>query len=217
MRCASLVFVLWSISHHLRFLFGLLCKGGRVYDGRTRVRHDGLLEWMESLSCIAIHWMIRALPFVYLPSWWQAIVISLIFEMSSSVWFSLQFAVNHETLENVLSDSTGHLSTVFVDSNAHRDFGAHQVITSHNYSVGRWFALQLSGGLNYQIEHHLYPSVHNRHYPALSNIVRETAKEFNLPYNASDTFWVGVQKHAKLLYVMGKYDDSDTILTHFRN
>jgi len=211
----AFVFVPWTVSHNIKFFVGLFLNEGKVYEGIVQCRHDTVFEWMESISCIVIQWIIRLLPFLCLPTWWQAIAISLIFELSSSVWFSLQFAVNHETLESVYNGSAGHHNEVFTELNLHRDFGAHQVITSHNYSVGKWTALHVSGGLNYQIEHHLFPSVHNRHYPALSKIVRETAKEFNLPYNASDTFWVGLRKHAKLLYVMGRYDESRDILGHF--
>ena len=75
----------------------------------------------------------------------------------NSVWFSLQFAVNHEIEEACnFSASVKEMDSV----NADRDWGAHQVLTSHNYSIDSWLPLHLSGGLNYQIEHHLFPSVH---------------------------------------------------------
>jgi len=202
----AFVFVPWTLSHNIKFMVGVFLNQGRVYEGMVQCRHNSVRDWMESVSCIAIQWFIRLLPFWCLSSWWNAVVISCIFEMSSSVWFSLQFAVNHETLESVYNECAGHHNEVFSDFNGHRDFGAHQVMTSHNYSVGKWMALQVSGGLNYQIEHHLYPSVHNKHYPALSKIVQETAAEFDLPYHASSSFWVGVRKHAQLLYIMGNYD-----------
>lgn len=258
----AFVFVPWTVSHNIKFFVGLFLNEGKVYEGIVQCRHDTVFEWMESISCIVIQWIIRLLPFFCLPTWWQAIAISLIFELSSSVWFSLQFAVNHETLESVYNGSAGHHNEVFTELNLHRDFGAHQVITrylfitifavnpfavlfalwsviitpSGNGQLCTWAVvsttklvfnpfIQCSSAVGAQwrcsipcwhcTEHHLFPSVHNRHYPALSKIVRETAKEFNLPYNASDTFWVGLRKHAKLLYVMGRYDESRDILGHF--
>ena len=131
----AVVFVPWTVSHNIKFVAGLLVNGGRVYEGIVECRHDSLLDWLESVSCIAIQWGIRMVPFLCLPSWWQAIAISIIFELSSSVWFSLQFAVNHETLESVHNGSAGHHNRVFTDSNLHRDFGAHQVITSYAASL----------------------------------------------------------------------------------
>ena len=50
---------------------------------------------------------------------------------------------------------------------------------SPNSAVISW----LVGGLNYQIEHHLFPRVSHVHYPALSKIVKEKCEAFNLPYN----------------------------------
>ena len=121
----------------------------------------------------------------------------------SSVWFSLQFAVNHETEE--ASNFSAKGSEMMNNKNT-RDWGAHQLLTSHNYSIDFLPSLHLSGGLNYQIEHHLFPSVHYKFYPDLSKLVRQTAKEFNLPYNCSNSFVGGVVKHYQLLKHMGNND-----------
>ena len=61
------------------------------------------------------------------------------------------------------------------------------------------FALHLSGGLNMQIEHHLFPGVHYRHYPALSRLVRAACAEFHLPYNTSSSIFEAVAKHYRVL------------------
>jgi linoleoyl-CoA desaturase len=79
------------------------------------------------------------------------------------------------------------------------DWGVHQVLTSHNYAVSSAAALHFSGGLNMQIEHHLFPSVHYSHYPALSRLVREACVEFGLPYHSSRSMWEAVTKHYRVL------------------
>lgn len=178
----------------------------KIYEGIVQCRFNGLFDYFEAASCIFIHWILRLLPFIYLPTWSQAIIISLITEFSSSIWFSLQFAVNHETFEAVNNASADYHNKVFTDSNKNRDFGAHQVITSHNYSIDYPLTLELSGGLNYQIEHHLYPSIHYKYYPDLSKIVQKTCKEYELPYNYSKSFFIGIFKHYQLLRTMGNYD-----------
>ena len=76
--------------------------------------------------------------------------------------------MNHEIEETLRFGGAG-TNGIWTEK---RDYGVHQVITSHNYSINNPSALHLSGGLNYQIEHHLYPSVHAKHYPALSKIVQ---------------------------------------------
>jgi fatty acid desaturase len=107
----------------------------------------------------------------------------------SSLLLVLQIAVNHEVPETQGNVVAGEPI----------DWGTHQVLTSHNYAVASPAILHFSGGLNMQIEHHLFPSVHYSHYPALSRLVREACAEFGLPYHASRTVWEAVAKHYRVL------------------
>jgi linoleoyl-CoA desaturase len=63
-----------------------------------------------------------------------------------------------------------------------------------------WFV----GGLNYQVEHHLFPNICHVHYKSIAPIIKETAKEFNLPYHSQPTFISAIVSHAKLLRELGK-------------
>jgi len=60
------------------------------------------------------------------------------------------------------------------------------------------------GGLNFQIEHHLFPRISHVHYPALSAIVRETCAKFQLPYNYYPTVGGAVISHFRMLKAMGR-------------
>jgi len=68
------------------------------------------------------------------------------------------------------------------------DWGEWQLRASANHTTGKGFlpllVTNLWGGMNYQIEHHLFPSVSHVHFPAISKYVEETAKEFNIPYRS---------------------------------
>lgn len=67
-----------------------------------------------------------------------------------------------------------------------------QVRCTGNHSVGVGFLdkviTHLWGGMNYQIEHHLFPALNHSHYAEVAQIVKETCKEFNIPYNADNTW-----------------------------
>jgi len=102
----------------------------------------------------------------------------------------IQIAVNHEVPECMSKTDP---------ENKKIDWGTHQVLTSHDFGVTSAFALHFSGGLNMQIEHHLFPSCHYTHYTALAEIVQQACKEFNLPYNNSKHLLEAVSKHYKLL------------------
>jgi linoleoyl-CoA desaturase len=89
------------------------------------------------------------------------------------------------------------------------DWAIHQMRTTMNFSDNHWFITWYVGGLNYQIEHHLFPSICHVHYPALSKIVRETAAEFNVPYLYSPTFGSAVRSHIKVLKKFGYQPEFD--------
>ena len=59
------------------------------------------------------------------------------------------------------------------------------------------------GGLNYQIEHHLFPKTCSAHYPAISSIVKETAAKYGVPYHDQPTLMYAVRSHVKMLRKYG--------------
>ena len=86
-------------------------------------------------------------------------------------WF---FAVNHWTTEAGLVDFTNISKT---------NWGKLQVENSTNFACDSWLWTHLSGGLNYQIEHHLFPGYVHTRLPEIRDIVMDTCKEFDIQYN----------------------------------
>lgn len=80
----------------------------------------------------------------------------------------------------------------------------HQLKTTANFSpknlLVRWF----TGGLNYQVEHHLFPNISHVHYPQISKIVKELCEEFNVPYLQYPHFTTAVRSHVRHLKHMGE-------------
>jgi linoleoyl-CoA desaturase len=79
----------------------------------------------------------------------------------------------------------------------------HQVATTANFAMKSkpvsWFV----GGLNYQIEHHLYPKISHIHYPEISKIVQKTCQDLQIQYKAFPTFLNAIQSHFRLLKQLG--------------
>lgn len=67
------------------------------------------------------------------------------------------------------------------------------------------------GGLNYQIEHHLFPRVAHVHYPAIAPIVARTAREFGLPYQVNPTLLSALRSHFALMRRIGLPDWNEAI------
>lgn len=80
----------------------------------------------------------------------------------------------------------------------------HQLRTTTNFAPDSKFFSWYVGGLNFQIEHHLFPNICHIHYKKISSIVKETAQEYNLPYNVQPTFMKALVAHGKMLKKLGQ-------------
>ncbi len=92
------------------------------------------------------------------------------------------------------------------DNNIENVWFAHQLETTANFAPKNKVLSWYVGGLNYQVEHHLFPSICHVHYPEISKIVEKTAKEFNLPYHSFETFRGALVAHTRMLRDLGRYD-----------
>jgi linoleoyl-CoA desaturase len=80
----------------------------------------------------------------------------------------------------------------------------HQLQTTMNFATKDPVFSWLVGGLNHQVEHHLFPTICHVHYPKISKIVENTAKEFNLPYKSQKTFVGALWSHELMLWKLGR-------------
>jgi linoleoyl-CoA desaturase len=173
---------LWAMQDFLGSLVSLVTTKfmSRQYSFATR---------LENVLGIGFNLLfVVAMPFFFL-DWQTALSVLLVSSAITSPLVVIQIVVNHEvpdTMNQVVAE-------------APIDWGAHQVLTSHNFAVNSPLALHLSGGLNMQVEHHLFPGVHYVHYPALSAIVQKTCVEFGLPYHTSAHIWEAMFKHYQVL------------------
>ena len=84
------------------------------------------------------------------------------------------------------------------------NWAVHQLLTTTNFgNRSRWFSWYV-GGLNFQIEHHLFPNICHVHYRKIAGIVKDTTKEFGLPYKSAKTFMGALAAHARLLKQLGQ-------------
>ena len=75
--------------------------------------------------------------------------------------------------------------------------------TTANFAPGNPFLTWYLGGLNYQIEHHLFPKVCHVHYPSLSPIVSATCQEYGIPYRSHPTLREALTTHLRWLRQLG--------------
>ena len=80
----------------------------------------------------------------------------------------------------------------------------HQLNTTSNFATNSKFIAYLFGGLNFQIEHHLFPYLSHIHLYNIAPIVKATAKELGLPYKEYPTYWAALKSHFRMLKKLGK-------------
>jgi linoleoyl-CoA desaturase len=84
------------------------------------------------------------------------------------------------------------------------DWAVHQVQTTVDFARGNRVLCWLLGGLNFQVEHHLFAKVCHVHYPALSAVVEEGCREFGVRYAAHASFCAALRSHYRWLVQMGR-------------
>lgn len=120
----------------------------------------------------------------------------IIAELSSGAWLAYFFQVNH------ISDSLTY--TVASDKEDKKmGWAAMQVAGTLDYGHSSWLTTFLSGTLNYQTVHHLFPSVSTHHYPAIAPIIQKCAEKHGIKYNHVDTFFEAAWLHLKELNRLG--------------
>lgn len=144
------------------------------------------------------------LPIILVPVAWYHIIFGfLIMHFITGLALALIFQPAH-----VVEDS----SFFSPDENMHveNNWAIHQMKTTANFAHGAKFFSWFIGGLNYQIEHHLFPNICHIHYSKISKIVKETAEEFDIKYRQQKTFFGALRSHFSLLNQLGKgtYDNN---------
>jgi linoleoyl-CoA desaturase len=85
-----------------------------------------------------------------------------------------------------------------------RDWATHQVTTTVDFARGNRVLSWYLGGLNFQVEHHLFPRICHLHYPALSPIVEATCRAHGVRYTAQPSLRAAVGANVRWLRALGR-------------
>ncbi len=129
----------------------------------------------------------------------------IIMHFSASVILSTIFQLAHtvEGTDHPLPTEHGTIEN---------HWAIHQLNTTMNFSRNNKLLSWYLGGLNYQVEHHLFPKICHVHYPNIAGIVKETAEEFGIPYLENNTFKDALYSHIVTLKRFGKLPDLNELM-----
>jgi linoleoyl-CoA desaturase len=172
---------------------------GRIGQHKIRRPH-GVDLVMFIAGKIVFLSMAFAFPMLLHP-WYAVVGTYAIAAFVSGVVLSVVFQLAHCVEEAdfpvpvIAADGTERMET---------DWAVHQVQTTVDFARRSRVLCWFLGGLNFQIEHHLFSKICHVHYPALSKVVEEACKEFGIKYAAHRSFWSAVASHYGFLVQMGK-------------
>lgn len=146
----------------------------------------------------AFHLVTKIILPIQLLGWKAWLVGFVIYGVVAGIVMSLTFQLAH-----VVEDAS--FPTVDEETGTTEDeWVVHQLKTTANFSpksrIVNWF----TGGLNYQVEHHLFPNIAHVHYPAISKIVKELCDEHKVPYVQYPSVFSAISSHVRLLKQLGK-------------
>jgi len=143
--------------------------------------------------------LVIVLPLVLIDNitWVQFIIGFLCMQVAKGLVLGLVFQLAHVVED--LEFPEAHESGCMEDT-----WAVHQLRTTADFGRNSWITSFLCGGLNMQIEHHLFPKVCHTHYGAIAVIVKQTAEEFGIPYYENATFGKALQSHYRTLRRFGK-------------
>ena len=140
---------------------------------------------------------IMILPMVFTSfAWWQVLIGFFVMHYITGFILAIIFQPAHVLELNEFPQADDQ-------HNIEENWTIHQLKTTCNFAQNNRFLTWYAGGLNYQVEHHLFPNICHVHYRKLSKIVRNTAEEFNLPYHSLKSFREALVMHGRMLYQLG--------------
>ena len=139
---------------------------------------------------------VLVLPLIFASSWWTALVGFFIMHFIAGFVLAIVFQCAH-VVEH--ADYPKPMDS----GNMEHNWFAHQLHTTANFGSRSRFFSWFVGGLNFQVEHHLFPNICHVHYRKLSPIVKKTAEEYGLPYHSFATFFEALSCHTRQLKKLG--------------
>jgi linoleoyl-CoA desaturase len=138
------------------------------------------------------------LPLVFgVASWWVILIGFFIMHYTAGIILSVVFQLAHIT-EDTINPHPNE------EGEIENTWAIHQLLTTVNFAPKNWIVNWYTGGLNHQIEHHIFPNISHIHYGKIAEFVKQTAAECELPYFEYQTMRSAVIAHFKHLKELGQ-------------
>jgi linoleoyl-CoA desaturase len=182
----------WA-AYSLLYLWWVLVTDYKKYFtkrvGPTPIGKMSLADHLSFWGFKILHaFMFIALP-IYMLGFQAWIIGFLPFALFAGFVLSIVFQLAH-TVEDT-EFPVANIATNKIED----EWAIHQLKTTANFATRNRFISWWVGGLNFQIEHHLFPRISHVHYPAISKIIRKACNDFGVPYIEYPKMRLAVASH----------------------
>jgi len=198
--------------YRFQFIYAWFLYGLMTFSFATVKEFKQLFEWKKNSIISKKEFSDLMFEMVFYKFMYYVFILCIpliVLDINFLQWFGLFFLMHFIAgFFLALVFQTAHIMPEckydsFSDKMNINTWAINQVLTTCNYAPKSTFFSWFIGGLNYQIEHHLFPNICHIHYANISKIVKRKAEEYQLPYNCKKNFLSAISSHAKMLYKLG--------------
>ncbi len=193
----SLMTLLWVTFGDFQKFFS-----GRIGDYKLPKPSAGE-SFLFFLTKVFYFFYMLVLPMFFHP-FWHVVGLFLLVHVVLGATMATVFQLAHVVGDNTFprpDPQTGEIDN---------EWAIHEVETTADFAPKSKLAAWYCGGLNFQIEHHLFPRVCHIHYPSISTIVERTCREFGISYVSYPTLGAAVVAHLRFLKKLGRKEPRPT-------
>ncbi len=193
-------FYLWPLYATIVLKWQLIDDFRQLITGRLgpqRIRRPRKWDLAGILAGKAVFFFLAfVLPSLYHP-FWKVFVVYTGTMLVVGFLLAVIFQLAHSVQEAAHPALTG-------SAHIPEEWAVHQVRTTADFARKNRFLAWYIGGLNFQVEHHLFPKISHVHYPAIAVIVEDVSRSFGVRYAAHPTLGAAVASHLRFLREMGR-------------
>jgi linoleoyl-CoA desaturase len=190
------------VAYSLATVFWVFVKDYKYFLQRDlgpyRNKKHPAAEWRFLIISKVLYYLaVIVVPLAVLDiTWWQFVIGFLTVHLTAGLILGVIFQLAHvvEPTEHLEEHEAGALKGAWM---------LYQMRTTNNFARDNRLLSWYVGGLNHQIEHHLFPRVCHVHYRQLSPIVERVARKHGVPYHSCPTLWQAIRSHYRMLKRFG--------------
>lgn len=154
---------------------------------------EHLIFWFTKIMYVMLYMIIPILLVGFLPWLVGFIIVTFVCGVTTSLVFQLAHVVEGTQFHSL-----------HAEQGSKHQWAIHQMVSTANFATQSKFLHWLLGGLNFQVEHHLFPRISHIHYPVINQYVKEVSREYNVVYNEYNSMLKAIVSHVVLLRKLGQ-------------